>query len=181
MPGFNDRLRLLRTSQGLSQSELAKFLGISESSVNMYERGEREPGLETLEAIGDFFNVDMDYLHGRTDVKNRYVVFNRQVLPSLPYEDGVFPELLKTYEELNTDGRQKVYERATELAELPKYQLTPATDDAPHSAHSPEAMIQKYREQGYPVSDGLYRESATTARVASPIILPTPEDTDDKK
>ena len=28
----------------------------------MYERGEREPGLEMLETIADFFNVDMDYL-----------------------------------------------------------------------------------------------------------------------
>lgn len=72
MPKFNERLRLLRTSRGLSQSDLAKFLGISKSSVNMYERGEREPGLETLEAIGDFFNVDMDYLHGKSDVENRY-------------------------------------------------------------------------------------------------------------
>ena len=71
MPKFNERLRLLRTSRGLSQSDLAKFLGISKSSVNMYERGEREPGLETLEAIGDFFNVDMDYLLGKSEHRNK--------------------------------------------------------------------------------------------------------------
>ncbi len=36
----------------------------------MYERGEREPGLDTLEAIADFFNVDMDYLSGKaTEIK----------------------------------------------------------------------------------------------------------------
>ena len=33
----------------------------------MYERGERQPNFELLEAIGDFFNVDIDYLLGRTD------------------------------------------------------------------------------------------------------------------
>lgn len=51
--------------------ELSKLLKISKSSVNMYERGEREPGLETLELIADIFNVDMDYLLGKSDCPNR--------------------------------------------------------------------------------------------------------------
>lgn len=34
----------------------------------MYERGDREPGLEMLESIADYFNVDLDYLLGKTDV-----------------------------------------------------------------------------------------------------------------
>ena len=72
MPKFNERFKALRLSRDLSQSELAKNLRISKSSVNMYERGEREPGLETLEAIADLFNVDMDYLLGKSDVENRY-------------------------------------------------------------------------------------------------------------
>lgn len=33
----------------------------------MYETGAREPDFETLEAIADFFNVDIDYLLGRTN------------------------------------------------------------------------------------------------------------------
>ena len=37
----------------------------------MYERGEREPGLETLEAIADYFNVDMDYLLGKSEHRNK--------------------------------------------------------------------------------------------------------------
>ena len=65
MSKFNEVLRSLRNSAQLSQQELANDLKISKSSVNMYERGEREPGLETLEKIADFFNVSMDYLLGR--------------------------------------------------------------------------------------------------------------------
>ena len=53
MPKFCDRLRQLRNEKGLSQMELSKLLKISKSSVNMYERGEREPGLEMLELIAD--------------------------------------------------------------------------------------------------------------------------------
>jgi repressor LexA len=40
----------------------------------MYERDEREPGIETIEAIADVFNVDLDYLLGKSDVKNRFPI-----------------------------------------------------------------------------------------------------------
>ena len=65
MGTFGQRLKQLRNERGISQNELSKHIGVSKSSVNMYERDEREPGFETLEAIADFFNVDMDYLLGR--------------------------------------------------------------------------------------------------------------------
>lgn len=71
MPKFCDRLRELRNQKGLSQLELSKYLKISKSSVNMYERGEREPGLEMFELIADFFNVDMDFLLGKSDCPNK--------------------------------------------------------------------------------------------------------------
>lgn len=71
MPKFNERLKLLRRETGLSQQDFSKQLGISKSSVNMYERGEREPGIETLEAIADYFNVDMDYLLGKSEHRNK--------------------------------------------------------------------------------------------------------------
>lgn len=73
MAHFSNRLKLLRKEHNLSQMELARQLGcVSKSSVNMYERGEREPSFETLEAIADYFNVDLDYLLGKSDVPNRY-------------------------------------------------------------------------------------------------------------
>nr|WP_325186608.1 helix-turn-helix transcriptional regulator [uncultured Oscillibacter sp.] len=68
MGAFGERLRKLRKQRGLSQNELSKHIGISKSSVNMYERGEREPSFETLEAIADYFNVDMDFLLGRSPI-----------------------------------------------------------------------------------------------------------------
>ncbi len=69
MATFSERLRSLRQEYGWSQQRLADELKLSKSSVNMYERGEREPGFETMEAIADLFNVDMNYLYGRTDIK----------------------------------------------------------------------------------------------------------------
>lgn len=70
MPKLSDRLRSLRNSRGLSQQKLADLLGVSKSSINMYERGEREPGLDLIESMADFFNVDLNYLLGKSKVAN---------------------------------------------------------------------------------------------------------------
>lgn len=91
MPKFPERLKLLRTSRELSQYSLANYIGISKSSINMYERGEREPGIETLEAIADFFNVDMNYLIGKSDVPNSYVLAQTIPAHAIPSASNILP------------------------------------------------------------------------------------------
>lgn len=63
---FPEVLKLLRQKNNLNQMELAKIIGVSRSAISMYESGQREPDFETLETIADYFNVSMDYLHGKT-------------------------------------------------------------------------------------------------------------------
>ena len=67
MGNFKNVFKRLRTSSGYTQADIAEKLGISKSTISMYENGNREPDFETLELIADFFNVDIDYLLGRTD------------------------------------------------------------------------------------------------------------------
>lgn len=62
---FPERLRFLRLKKGFTQQEVANSLGIANSSYSLYEKGTRQPNLEMLEKIADFFNVDIDYLMGR--------------------------------------------------------------------------------------------------------------------
>lgn len=45
---------------------MAKKLGVSRSTIGMYETGARKPDSEMLEKIADMFNIDIDYLLGRT-------------------------------------------------------------------------------------------------------------------
>ncbi len=73
MANFNVILRLLRTEKHMTQQELADALKISKSAINMYERGDRQPNFETLELIADYFNVDIDYLLGRTDKTTKII------------------------------------------------------------------------------------------------------------
>lgn len=67
MGEFKTVFKQLRMAKGMTQGELADALGITRSRLSMYELGQREPDLETLEMIADYFNVDIDYLMGRTN------------------------------------------------------------------------------------------------------------------
>lgn len=67
MSKFNIRFKELRTMMKWTQTETAAKLGCSKSTISMYESGSREPDYETLEKIADLFNVDIDYLIGRSD------------------------------------------------------------------------------------------------------------------
>ena len=70
---FSNSLKELREEHHLSQRQLADILGLAYSTVAMYENGKREPNYETLENIADYFNVDMNFLLGKSIVKNSYV------------------------------------------------------------------------------------------------------------
>ena len=72
MPEFKDMLKYFRMRENLSQSELAEKLGISPSTISMYEVGKREPDFETEEKIADFFNTDLNTLRGRDIESSSY-------------------------------------------------------------------------------------------------------------
>jgi transcriptional regulator with XRE-family HTH domain len=65
MNDFKDMLVYLRKRQGLSQQDLAERVGLTKSAISMYEQGARKPSYEMLEALADYFNVDIDFLTGR--------------------------------------------------------------------------------------------------------------------
>lgn len=61
------RLKELRKAKGISQLKLAMDLNMNQNTISRYETGEREPGINELIRIADYFNVSVDYLVGRTD------------------------------------------------------------------------------------------------------------------
>ena len=62
MSHFSDKLIELRKARGLSQQQLAEALGLSRSAVGMYETGRREPDMDVLQLLSDYFMVDMNTL-----------------------------------------------------------------------------------------------------------------------
>ena len=65
------RIRDLREDKDKKQIELAKYLNVDQSTYSDYERGEVNIPIEQLIKIADFYDVSLDYLVGRDDVKSR--------------------------------------------------------------------------------------------------------------
>ena len=61
------RLKELRRAKGISQLKLALDLNTNQNTISRYETGEREPGINELILIADYFNVSVDYLLERTN------------------------------------------------------------------------------------------------------------------
>ena len=61
------RLKKLRKSKKISQLKLAMDLNMNQNTISRYETGEREPGINELIKIADYFDISIDYLVGRTD------------------------------------------------------------------------------------------------------------------
>jgi len=62
-------LKKLRQESGVSQQRLADIILVSQQSVNKYENKNVEPDIETLVKIADYFDVSLDYLAGRTQIR----------------------------------------------------------------------------------------------------------------
>lgn len=69
---FGKRLKTLRKDFKLTQAQLGKNLNLSQRTISGYENGLRFPDEQILNLIADFFDVSVDYLLGRTNIKNIY-------------------------------------------------------------------------------------------------------------
>lgn len=68
---FGERLKSLRKAHNLNQTELGNMLGLSASSIGMYEQGRRDPDSENLVKLSEYFDVTVDYLLGLSSDKNK--------------------------------------------------------------------------------------------------------------
>lgn len=102
---FGDRLKELRIKRGLNQEQLAQQLGISSSSISMYERNQREPNFETEEMFADFFNVDLNYLRGNQNTTTKII-------------SGDASLLLHIYQELDEIGKAQLMSYAKGMLDL---------------------------------------------------------------
>lgn len=86
-----DTLAKLRRKKGLTQEEVSKRLGIPRSTLGNYEKGRREPNLDTVRKFASFYEVSFDELFGYT--------------PKIVHARN---PTLKGYEKLSDDGRKIV-------------------------------------------------------------------------
>jgi len=72
LANFAERMRSLSKEKGLKKTEVAKGIGLDRSTVTNYESGKRNnPTAETLQRIADYFDVSIDYLTGKSDIRDK--------------------------------------------------------------------------------------------------------------
>ena len=65
-----NRIKELRQAKGLSLRDMSEKINMSYITISQYERGKREPKLETWQKLADFFGVSVPYLQGISKVKD---------------------------------------------------------------------------------------------------------------
>ncbi|WP_203334325.1 helix-turn-helix domain-containing protein [Planococcus beigongshangi] len=111
---LSDRLKNLRTRRNITQSDLAKRIGVARTTYAMYEQGQREPDYETLQRLADFYEVSVDYLLGRTETPNATNVddqadkshFISKIASEFPDIDLMFKDM----ESLSAEDMKEVYD-----------------------------------------------------------------------
>jgi len=100
---FGERLRTLRGSKDLSQSELAMKCGLIPSAISHFESGRRAPSSSNLQKLADALAVTVDYLLGRT---------------MLPHAAGPIAEqLLRDFERMASKEQEDLARFAQVLSE----------------------------------------------------------------
>ena len=117
MREFKDILLELRKNRHMTQDSLSDALHITKQALSHYERGTRYPKKETLESIADYFNVDMNYLTGRSSTTTI-------ISPTPASAPSLSPDrldLLEKYDVLNDEGKAEAVRYIGMLGSVPAY------------------------------------------------------------
>ena len=106
------RLKQLRTENDVSQSDIAKLLDVTRQAYSRYERGDREPDLEMLCKLADYYGVTVDYLIGHEsksimDRPDSAIAENFIREFGNLFSDETFQSYVKLYKLM--DARQRIF------------------------------------------------------------------------
>ena len=118
-----NRIKELRIGLSLTQSELAKQIGLNQSAIGKYERDELEPSISTLKKLSILFECSIDYLLGHSDDFGSIVIKNEKSLELSPKGK----EMMEIFNALGPEYQSQVLEYARYFAERSKISLKRST------------------------------------------------------
>lgn len=126
------RIKEARTSINISQLELGKRLGVSQSMIAQYENNLRNPKLETLQKIADALGCTVDYLLGDVPEPDGKLVFADEIETPDPKKEDRFDEiscaLLGETKNLTEEDKELILSMIKFLAEKRRPQNDPSKD-----------------------------------------------------
>lgn len=91
--GLPEKLRELRTKNGISQRTVAQKLDVSPSIISSYETGERTPSVENLLLLSYLYRCSTDYLLGRETISPKTTITAEGLSPK---QVQLLTELIET-------------------------------------------------------------------------------------
>lgn len=73
-----NRIKLLREENSFTQLDLATRLNCSKSVIGLYESETRKPSMEVLIKLSEIFNCSIDYILGKSDIRNTNISNSKQ-------------------------------------------------------------------------------------------------------
>ena len=70
----SERIRALREDNDFTQSFIANYLHVAQNTYSCYEKGKIEIPTKYLNELAKFYDVDMNYIYGISNVKNKYPI-----------------------------------------------------------------------------------------------------------
>lgn len=110
-----NRIKQLRTSHRMKQSDLAHRLCVKPNTISYWENGKYEPSFDMLQKMADVFDVSIDYLLGR-DEKEKPTPEDRG-----GQDDPLRTILLHNFDLLNQEGREKLVDTSDDMVSSGKY------------------------------------------------------------
>ena len=92
-------LKKYRIAKGLTQEEVAAFLGITAQSVSKWERGESYPDITFLPALANIFETSVDLLIGMDAIRAEETRYNIHKTAVEYQKNGEYDKAEKTYRE----------------------------------------------------------------------------------
>lgn len=102
------RLKELRKSKRLTQSDMASFIGVNQNTYSYWENGKTKIDNETLEKLADYFNVSVDYLLGREESDTNYYDPEVAEMINAAHKDPDLRVLFSASKKLTKDELQAV-------------------------------------------------------------------------
>lgn len=85
---FKDKLKELRLSENLSQKKLADSIGVAQSSINYWEKGQRTPSIGAVQKLAEYFDIDVSELLAPDTYKAESSALLGENIKSLRKEKG---------------------------------------------------------------------------------------------
>ena len=106
-----NRIKELRKQKGMTLAEVAKRIGVSESTMQRYESGKiSKIKYETMENLANLFQVTPEYLMGWSDASSQQAKYFDAVCKYIGQNDEKFQEIIIEYYKMSKDYKDKFYE-----------------------------------------------------------------------